>query len=469
MGDCYSGTISKSTEYVHHRHDVFVFFRIILRCLNAATTNTTSSSIAKTIGIGASRSILYLLCLIITISLKSHAILSRAHERFTRGVRSRDVQDPAHDVIAMARTRNEEYISVTSDALRTAVKAGAMPAEFDCLYPNVCAKGFATTFEFANYLHEYVLNDASGGVSNGTAYRRVAASGPSEKQANYNVRNDHRQRRSDFVLSRNAGLNTEINAAARAVALAIERVKHCRVLNLATEFALDDRKNLWLVGATYCRIASRPPGGLLTRSTSPPGNDGISGIRIVEATARTRKDVSPNVGNTHILATAERSQNRREEEAASVLSDNEFSLLLQRIGYRSPIRRRCGRRGGLTRNNQSRSGEPPCPESALLPDDIRIGAPGSWSSQPFEIIDTEARESERNRNVTAAEPQSFSWTTPEDQNSCGEASDDRSDCYANELRSLPSQGSTSIVHFKSYVNDLDQEATNKIYGSSQVS
>ncbi|CAN0195430.1 unnamed protein product, partial [Ectocarpus sp. 13 AM-2016] len=82
----------------------------------------------------------------------------------------------------MARRKAGEYFPITSKMLHTIVKGGVVPADFDCIYPFKGAKDFDITAEFANYQHQYILDDTGGGVSTGTTHRRVALETSGSKQ-----------------------------------------------------------------------------------------------------------------------------------------------------------------------------------------------------------------------------------------------------------------------------------------------
>eukprot|EP00903_Cladosiphon_okamuranus_P006198 g6095.t1 len=160
----------------------------------------------------------------------------------------------------MARTKAGEYLPLTSKALHTIVKAGVIPANFDCLYPFKLAKDYRITEQFANYQHQYILDDTGGGVSTGATQRRVAAevSGNREGQGFGDpLTRGGGERTRGLLLSKNSRINKEVVAAVRSVVVAIERSKLCRVLRLDAEFVLDEDDELWLVGVTSCKIAAR--------------------------------------------------------------------------------------------------------------------------------------------------------------------------------------------------------------------
>ena len=278
-------------------------------------------------------------------------LLSSANSILKKGKPAGDEtveHEEADRVVAMARTRNGDFLPVTSKALHTAVKAGALPAEFECLQPFVQARDYDTTGEFANYQHQYTLDDTGGGVSTGTVHRRVAA-GVSGKEAATSFPG---RRRRTLILSRNARLNAEIGAAVRSVVLTIERSKHCRVLCIETEFVLDDQDGLWLAGVTACKVAARPSTASVLPAPPPARPDGVAAHEPApNASGTTNGDVGLGGG---ALATEVRSRKREAEEAAGVVTDTEFSQLLRAVGYRSPIKKRSdGSDGSRRRHGRS--------------------------------------------------------------------------------------------------------------------
>lgn len=405
----------------------------------------------------------------VCVSLKSieKTMLSRAHGTCSRREqRHSGEHDPIQDVVAMGKTRNGAYIPITSKALRAAVKAGAIPAEFDSLQPFVRAKDFSITGEFANYQHEYVLGDTGGGLPTNKAYRRVAASEASRNNA---CENNSHSRTYDLVLSRNATLNSEINAAARSILLAVERVKHCRVLRLATEFMVDDQDNLWLLSVTCCSIASRPPVGSFDRTTSPVGD--YAAVDAPGITTVNAESESAGEGNVRVLATEERSRNRQAEETARVLDGAEFSRLLQKVGYRSLIRQ-TGKNGHGRRCRQPRTSaqnrHEQMPE-AMQSDHLRENCSSSLSPPPSRSLTSEALRDETIRIVTDENQPSFSWTGLDDKRVGDEAPNGRGIRGVNhEAQSASPRPPMMLECFGTCGDGLDQTATNRIYGSTQV-
>lgn len=381
-----------------------------------------------------------------------------------------DGRDPRlHEdrVVAMARTRTGNFMPVTSKALRAAVKTGALPADFYCLHTFKRAKDFDSTAEFANYQHQYVLDDTGGGVSIGTAHRRIAA----ELSGTEASISGHRRH---LVLSRNARINAEIGSAVRSVVLAIELSKCCRVLSLDTEFVLDEEDELWLVSATSCKTAARPPIARQRTSTLP--------TQPRESTGDTKSERVPDADSLKLggmqveergLATEKRSRKREAQEASDVVSDAEFSQLLRSVGYRSPIKkrsgggsdsRRCRGRPNLTsrshdqgRKSASNGASERIPEILAPPSRVVSNAEGF----------RQVRIDERPADSARAH---LEWAPEEER---GEASttssiDERtSDDHAAGQGSSP-PCSVSTEGFDYSIGNLDQAGYSRLYGNSQV-
>lgn len=382
--------------------------------------------------------------------------------------------DPTQDVVAMAKTRNGTYVSITSKALRAAVKSGAMSSEFDFLVPFVRAKDFSITGEFANYEHEYVLGDTGGGLPTNKAYRRGVKS---EALGNSNCEKMSHGRTYDLVLNRNARLNAEINSTARAILLAVERVKHCRVLRLATEFVVDDEDNLWLLGVTFCRIASRPSLDSFDRTMSSA--ESYAAVDTPGVSTVTTDSKGAGEGNVKILATEERSRNRQAEKDARVLDDAEFSLLLQKVGYRSPMQQ-FGKNGYGRRYRQRRTSAQNKNEQfpkVTQSDSLREDCSSSSSPPPSRLVISEALRDGTSRTVTDENQKSFSWTGLDDKGAAAETpaasgsrgvGESEEDAIYNEAQFPPPRQSVMRECFDNCGESLDQMATNRIYGSTQV-
>lgn len=362
-------------------------------------------------------------------------------------------------VVAMARTRRGEYVPLTSKALHTIVKAGAIPADFDSLCPFKRAKDYGTTAQFANYEHQYLLDDTGGGVSTGTTHRRVAAevSGDREGQGYGNhVLRGGGVRSRGLLLSKNSRINKEVVAAVRSVVVAIERSKLCRVLRLDTEFVLDEDDELWLVGVTSCKVAARP-----TLAGAPQGRGHHPG----EAECA--------------LATELRSKKHEVDETSGVLSDDKFSQLLQRVGYQSPTKSRAGggsdhhrRRPLATLNSTVRdattTGVPAqnCGTRAIVPRDDSI------ASSHGVVSDTERwPHGPSSRGSVESSTEGFDWDAPgasETPATSDPAENTEGGAGGTTGRSPSPPRPEPIEMFDSSAVKLDQAATNRIYGSTQV-
>lgn len=366
-------------------------------------------------------------------------------------------------MVVIARTRGGEYLPVTSKALHAIVKAGTTPADYECLYPFKRAKDFETTAEFANYQHQYVLDDTGGGVGTGVTHRRVASELAGNKEGQHGGSSGPLvgggRRRHNLLMSKNARINTEVAAAVTSVVIAIERTKHCRVLRLNTEFVLDEDENLWLAGATSCEVAARPaPTGCPEDSSDQQGG-------------------RPAGEGEHALATEIRCRKHETEQTSDVLSDEKFSQLLRRVGYRSPIKSRaaggsdhCRHHPRATSNptnrnvttTQGKNGEIRAkainnlaPSLQGVMSNAELGPQGMGSGDPFD-----------------SETVSFDWTAPvsgegSDTSDLDEDAGGGGSCSTGRSPSPPRPAPTK--GFNSSVVKLDQAATNRIYGSTQVS
>lgn len=347
----------------------------------------------------------------------------------------------------MARARSGEYLSVTAKAFRTAVKADALPAEFDCIHPFVRAKDFDSTRDFANYQYDYRLDGTGGGMPTGTAYRRVAA-----QLVRCGAEEGCSQQR-NVILSRNARVNTEMCAAVRAVVLTMERMKRGRVLRLTAEFVLDELDDLWLVSVTHCTVASI----LVTSAGSPQVPRTSSSLDRQDARIPVASYSPRSEDTSTMLATEVRSRNRQAEEKASVPDDAEFSKLLQKVGYVSPIRRQASSQSPQRRLKSVKSSTGEHDTSVVLPP--RVEVPCSVPPQRETVDGSSSR----------ASASCFSWGSEDD--SGGEASNggpgNDYDTTANKLDSPIPHAIRNTV-FASAGVGLDQKATNGIYGSSQV-
>lgn len=389
-----------------------------------------------------------------------------AHKLRGRGDDRRDCSLREDDVIAMARTMTGEYLRVTSKALHAMVKAGIVPAEFDCLQPFKGAKDYGTTGEFANYQHQYMLDDIRGGMSTGTAHRRVAVhlSGRGGEKFSKGPCN--------LILSRNARINAEISATARSIVLAVERSKLCRVLVLKTEFVLDEQDELWLAGVTSCKTAARPmaaSGSMSSLSVKPssrqPEADGTD--QALEKGCANRGTTS---GEGPTLHTEVRSRNREADEAFAVVSDDDFSLLLREVGYISPFGRsgRCGH-SNKPINSSSRGKEQHRPRRLLVYGASETDSTGSTSTSPSKS-NPALKKQEAGHGAMAESPTPFDWQAD------GPSGDEKLESGSGEQfvgrfldqSQCPPQRSVSTEAFRSPTVKLDEAETNEIYGSSQV-
>lgn len=360
-------------------------------------------------------------------------------------------------VVAMARTRSGKYLPLTSKALHTIVKAGAIPADFDCLYPFKRAKDYETTAQFANYQHQYVLDDTGGGISTGATHRRVAAevSGNWEGQGHGDpVQRVGGTRSRSLLLSKNSRINQEVMAAVRSVVVAIERSKLCRVLRLDTEFVLDQRDELWLVGVTSCIVAARPA------LAGAPQRRGHLG--------------EPE----RALATEMRSRKHEADETSGVLNDANFSQLLQRVGYQSPTK---GRTGGGSHRRRRR---PLATLNSTIRDDTATGvhaqSGGNQAMMPRDdslasshgvVSDTErGTHGPGSRGSVGSSTFAFDWAPDSSEVSARsdivDKKEDGTGGATDRSRSPPRP--RPIEMFGSSGVKLDQAATNRIYGSTQV-
>eukprot|EP00752_Nemacystus_decipiens_P014642 g13039.t1 len=384
--------------------------------------------------------------------LRSSATPSMKIVRRSGGHQDLALQTGEH-VVAMARTRSGEYLPLTSKALHTIVKAGAIPADFDCLYPFKRAKDYETTAQFANYQHQYVLDDTGGGVSTGVTHRRVAAevSGRREGQSYGDPapRGGGTRSRS-LLLSKNSRINQEVVATVRSVVVAIERSKLCRVLRLDTEFVLDNDHDLWLVGVTSCKVAARPA---LASAPQRSGN----------------QQAKEHLGEAErALATELRSRKHEADETSGVLNDDKFSHLLQRVGYQSPTKGRteCGshrhrRRPLATLNSTIRDATSTdfharsSGDRTIIPrDGTELRTHGSGSCGPIGSSTV---------GFDRAAPGSSEGSTKNDP-----IKDTEGGPGGAPSRSPSSLPSGPVEMFDSSVPKLDQAATNLIYGSTQV-
>lgn len=368
-------------------------------------------------------------------------------------------------VVAMARTRRGEYLPLTSKALHTIVKAGAIPADFDCLCPFKRPKDHETTAQFANYQHQYVLDDTGGGVSTGATYRRVGAEISGNREGpgydNPAPRGGGGARSRSLLLSKNSRINKEVLAAVRSMAVAIERSKLCRVLRLDSEFVLDEKDELWLVGVTSCEVAARPA------LASPPHGS---------ADQQGRGHLG---GAECALATELRSKKHEVDETSGVPSDDEFSQLLHRVGYRSPNKRRVG--GGTGRHHR----RPPATLSSTIQDATATGVHAQNGADSAVIPRDDAMgslhrvvsDTERwphgpgSRGSVASSAGGFDWASP--GSSEGSATSDlgvetKGGAGGATGRPPSPPRPEPVEMFNSSIVKLDQAATNRMYGSTQV-
>ncbi|CAM9632139.1 unnamed protein product [Scytosiphon promiscuus] len=403
-----------------------------------------------------------------SLSLKTieRELRSKAAGSGKRTARSNGQIDAAlqtgEHVVAMARRRSGDYLPLTSKALHTIVKAGAIPSDFECLNPFRRAKDFDTTAAFANYQHQYVLDDTGGGISAGVTYRRVAAelSGNREGAGGGSTiivcrRNEARCH--NLLLSKNASVNAEAVATTRSVVVAIERAKLCRVLRLYTEFVFDEDDELWLVGVTFCEVAARQT----TNGASHGSSD------------RHRK----REGEERVFATELRSRKHRVDETSDVLPDDNFAQLLRRIGYASPVKGRAGGRK-VCRGRRSRSELYSTSRSAATAQGTGSGGQGRESvtgsmTTPLTMV---LSNTDGQQQAPASLGAAGASELP-----CDEASRD-----SDEVRTATNFGrnttdgggavslslspllSARREGFDSSVVELDPAATNRIYGSTQV-
>lgn len=403
--------------------------------------------------------------------LLSNANSSSKKSRKPRGDVNAE-QGEADRVVAMARTRNGEFLPVTFKALHTAVKAGAMPAEFECLQPFAQAKDYDTTAEFANYQHQYTLDDTGGGVSTGTVHRRVAAGVPGKETGACLPG----RRRRTLVLSRNARLNAEIGIAVSAVVLAVERSNRCRVLYLDTEFVLDDQDGLWLAGVTACKVAARPATESVLPAPPPTRREKLAAHeRAPNASATTNGDGGMEGA---ALATEARSRKREADEAAGVVSDTEFSQLLREVGYRSPIKKRSGGSDGsrrrLGRSNLESHGRDAKHIRAPDSDPNRASSGGLSHPSQTQLSGERRRKKAVDQSFvdSAAAGTSFDWAFKEESYQRSAASNSNLGVglgVGGAVGEPPSPiSSVSTEGFVSCVTPLDQATTSRIHGTSQV-
>ncbi len=376
------------------------------------------------------------------------------------GRRGLTPQQLSERVVAMARTRSGEFVPLTSKALHTVVKAGSIPPDFECLQPFKRAKDYEATSEFANYQHRYVLDDTGGGVSTGVTHRRVGVelSGSREDQGSGTSAllggggggGGGRGRTRSLLLSKNARVNTEVAAAVRSVAVAIERSKLCRVLRLDTEFVLDEDDEVWLAGVTLCEVAARPVfTGFLE---APRGQQGGA------------------LAGDRALATELRSRKREVEQTSDVIDDAKFSQLLRRVGYQSPTK---GRAGGRPRRRPRAILYPTNRSSTTANGEDRTGVPGLTSTPLSQWVASNTEytpEGASSRGSAGSATASFDWAAP-----------DVSGTTLSGLAQGVDRGVGGTAHrspspprpdpgdgFNSSIVKLDQTATNRIYGSTQV-
>lgn len=401
-------------------------------------------------------------------SLKSieKEFLSSANSTLNTGGR-RDGGDHTigeDQVIAIAQTRGGGYLPVTFKAFCTAVKAGAMPPEFDCLHPFIRAKDFDTTAEFANYQHQYVLDDTGGGVSTGTAHRRVSMALSGRRESNLG-------RRCHLVLSRNTQINAKINAAARSVVLAVEKSRLCRVLLLGTEFVLDKQDNLWLIRVTSCKVAARPAAALQftpSLATQSGPHQGAVASRVPDAS--TPRNATSEC-EQRWLATEVRSRKREAEEASNVVNDAEFSQLLRTVGYHSPITKRSGvsRRRGRSVLEPSRRDAAPTRGSDGVPE---IAPQHAATASPEASNVAHWRQVMSDQGSVDFSAKLLKRVTNDDDD-FGEESATNGVCRDAEedvagVRQMSPPRPVCTEVYDSSVAKLNQAATNRIYGSSQV-
>ncbi|CAM9386908.1 unnamed protein product [Ectocarpus sp. 6 AP-2014] len=357
----------------------------------------------------------------------------------------------AEHVIAMARRKTGEYFPITSKMLHTIVKGGVVPADFDCIYPFKRAKDFDITAEFANYQHQYILDDTGGGVSTGTTHRRVALETSGNKQGQGAGAGAQRQ---NLLLSKNARINTEVVATVRSVVIAIERSKLCRVLRLDTEFVLDGNDELWLVGVTCCTVAARPT----ISGAQQLGDNGPQGASFLKEEERA-------------LATELRHRKHEADQISGVLGDEKFSQLLRSVGYHSPEKSRAVAR---RRRHRPRPIVDSTSRSSTIPrndnDDYRAReTDGDSVALSQRVLPNTGTRSQRtgSREAVHAGMASFDWADP-GPGECSATSDFGDKDGGSGAASRSPSPSRSTEHFDSSVAKLDQAATNRIYGSTQL-
>lgn len=359
----------------------------------------------------------------------------------------------AEHVIAMARRKTGEYFPITSKMLHTIVKGGVVPADFDCIYPFKGAKDFDITAEFANYQHQYILDDTGGGVSTGTTHRRVALETSGSKQGQGAGAGAQRH---NLLLSKNARINTEVVATVRSVVIAIERSKLCRVLRLDTEFVLDGNDELWLVGVTCCTVAARPT----ISGAQELGDNGPQGASFLKEEERA-------------LATELRHRKHEADQISGVLGDEKFSQLLRSVGYHSPEKSRAVAR---RRRHRPRPIVDSTSRSSTIPrndnDEYRARETGGDSvALSQRVLPNTGTWSQRtgSREAVHAGMASFDWADPGpgEGSATSDFGDNDTDGGSGAASRSPSPP-RSTEHFDSSVAKLDQAATNRIYGSTQV-
>ncbi|CAN0252569.1 unnamed protein product, partial [Ectocarpus sp. 12 AP-2014] len=357
-------------------------------------------------------------------------------------------------VIAMARRKTGEYFPITSKMLHTIVKGGVVPTDFDCIYPFKGAKDFDITAEFANYQHQYILDDTGGGVSTGTTHRRVASETSGSKQGQGAGAGAQRH---DLLLSKNARINTEVVATVRSVVIAIERSKLCRVLRLDTEFVLDGNDELWLVGVSCCTVAARPT----ISGAQELGDNGPQGASSLKEEERA-------------LATELRHRKHEADQISGVLGDEKFSQLLRSVGYHSPEKSRAVAR--RRRRHRPRPIVDSTSRSSTIPrndnDGYRARETGDDSvALSRRVLPNTGTRSQRTRSREAvhAGMASFDWADlgPGEGSATSDFGDNDTDGGSGAASRSPSPP-RSTEHFDSSVAKLDQAATNRIYGSTQL-
>ncbi|CAB1116477.1 unnamed protein product [Ectocarpus sp. CCAP 1310/34] len=359
----------------------------------------------------------------------------------------------AEHVIAMARRKTGEYFPITSKMLHTIVKGGVVPADFDCIYPFKGGKDFDITAEFANYQHQYILDDIGGGVSTGTTHRRVGLEISGSKEGKGAGTGAQRH---NLLLSKNARINAEVVATVRSVVIAIERSKHCRVLRLDTEFVLDGNDELWLVGVTCCTVAARPT----ISGAQELGDNGPQGASFLKEEERA-------------LATELRHRKHEADQIAGVLGDENFSQLLRSVGYHSPEKSRAVAR---RRRHRPRPIVDSTNPSSTIPrndnDEYRARETGGDSvALSQRVLPNTGTRSQRTgtRAAVHAGMASFDWADldPGEGSATSDFGDNDTDGGSRAASRSPSPP-RSTVYFDSSVAKLDQAATNRIYGSTQV-